>query len=257
MSETGSRTAGRPYVLVAPNGARRGHGDHPALPITTDEIVKAAKTCNRAGAQGLHLHVRDQAGQHSLDAGLYRETIAELSSAVPDMDIQITTEAAGIFGVQAQLDCLQNVRPDWASISVREIVRSPELAPKVYALCAEQGTRVQHILYDAADVELLTHWQAEGVVKSDQVERLLVLGRYATAQESCPNDLDMFPHSADPWMVCAFGRQEHACLQKAARLGGDMRVGFENSLAGPDGQAWADNAASVAALIDLLKRTST
>ncbi len=257
MSEIGSRMAGRPYVLVAPNGARRGHGDHPALPITMDEIVKAAEKCHRAGARGLHLHVRDQTGQHSLDAGLYCETIAELSSAVPDMDIQITTEAAGVFDVQAQFNCLQNVCPDWASISVREIARSPELAPKIYSLCAEQGTRIQHILYDAADVELLTRWQAEGVVNSDQVERLLVLGRYATAQESRPNDLDMFPHSADPWMVCAFGRQEHACLQKAAQLGGDVRVGFENSLAGPDGQAWADNAASVAALIDLLKRTST
>ena len=64
------------------------------------------------------------------------------------------------------------------------------------------------------------------MVKSDQVDRLLVLGRYATAQESSPNDLDVFPHSADPWMVCAFGGQEHACLQKAAQLGGDVRVGF-------------------------------
>ncbi|WP_074736392.1 3-keto-5-aminohexanoate cleavage protein [Ruegeria halocynthiae] len=242
-----------PYILVAPNGARRGHGDHPGLPVSTDEIIATSKACSLAGADGLHLHVRDQAGHHSLDAGLYREAIAELRLAVPRMDIQITTEAAGVFNVEAQFECLKKTRPDWASISVREIARSPEIAPRVYALCADQGTRVQHILYDADDAKLLARWQTEGVVKPGQIERLLVLGRYSTEQESRPEDLDTFPESTDPWMVCAFGAQEHKCLQKAAQLGGDVRVGFENSLAGPHGQSWADNAASVAALINLLK----
>ncbi len=260
MSETGSevaRGAARPYVLVAPNGARRGHRDHPAVPISTNEIVGAATACGAAGANGLHLHVRDKAGRHTLDAGLYRETIAELSRAVPKMDIQITTEAAGVFDVQAQFECLRQVRPSWASVSVREIARAPELAPRVYALCTDQGTRVQHILYDAADAALLACWQTAGIVSCDQADRLLVLGRYAAAEESNPDDLDAFPVSAAPWMVCAFGAQEHQCLQHAALRGGDVRVGFENSLTGPDGQVWADNAASVAALIDLLERTKT
>lgn len=244
-----------PYILIAPNGARRGHRDHAALPVATDEIVETARSCHAAGADGIHLHVRDRAGRHSLDAGLYRETIAELRQAVPQMGIQITTESAGVFDVQAQYECLQQVHPEWASISVREIARAPELAPRVYALCADQGTRVQHILYDAADAELLARWQDGGVVNSDQVDRLLVLGRYATSQESIPRDLDAFPNGPDPWMVCAFGRQEHLCLQRAAQLGGDVRVGFENSLTTPEGEVWVDNAASVAALIDLLKRT--
>lgn len=245
----------RPYVLVAPNGARRGHRDHPAVPVGIDEIVETAQACHAAGADGIHLHVRDKAGKHSLDAGLYCETIAELRQAVPEMDVQITTESAGVFDVQAQYDCLRLVRPGWASISVREIARSPELAPKVYAICKEQGTRVQHILYDAADAELMTRWQETGVVNDDQVDRLLVLGRYTTDQESTPDLLDTFPESPTPWMVCAFGGQEHLCLQRAAQRGGDVRVGFENSLTSAEGTRWADNAASVSALIDLLKRT--
>ncbi|EEE37045.1 aminotransferase class-III [Rhodobacteraceae bacterium KLH11] len=242
---------------MAPNGARRGHGDHPALPITIDETVETAIACQQAGANGVHLHVRDQAGRHTLDAGLYRETMAELGRKVPQLDIQITTESAGLFDVQAQFDCLQQVSPDWASVSVREVASAPELAPRLYALCADQGTRVQHILYDAADAELLAHWQEAGVVRADQRDRLLVLGRYATAQQSVPEDMDAFPEGAGPWMVCAFGAQEHLCLHRAAQMGGDLRVGFENSLTGPDGQVWADNAASVAALIDLLRRTAT
>ncbi len=242
-----------PYILVAPNGARRGSSDHPALPVSTAQIVATARACRDVGAQGLHLHVRDDLGAHSLDAGRYNEVISELQHTAPGMDIQITTEAAGIFDVEAQYACLRNVQPEWASISVREIARNPDLAPRVYALCEDQGTRVQHILYDAEDVDLLTRWQNLGVVRPDQIDRLLVLGRYAEGQDTTPQELDRFPSDASPWMVCAFGSQEHACLSEAAMRGADVRVGFENSLTAPDGQQWADNAASVAALVARIK----
>ncbi|NOD33624.1 MULTISPECIES: 3-keto-5-aminohexanoate cleavage protein [unclassified Ruegeria] len=245
------------YILVAPNGARRTKADHPALPVTIDQIVETARACHLAGAQGIHVHVRDANGQHSLDAGSYLETIAELRRIAPRLDVQITTEAAGVFDVPAQLACLEQVRPDWASISVREIARDPNLAPRVYALCADQGTRVQHILYDEEDARLLDQWQQDDIVRKDQTDRLFVLGRYSEGQQSVPADLDAFPKCQNYWMVCAFGAQEHACLAEAARRGGDVRVGFENSLTGPDGTPWADNAASVAALVELLGKART
>ncbi len=243
----------KPYIMVAPNGARRGHADHPNLPVTLEETVATARACQKAGADGLHLHVRDANGRHSLDAGRYLEAIGELQEQVPDLDVQITTEAAGVYDVRAQLACLRQVRPAWASVSVREIARSPGLADRVYGLCHEQGTQVQHILYDAEDAALLSQWQRAGVVREGQVDRLLVLGRYATDQISSPEDLDQFPRDASGWMVCAFGPQEHACLYAAARQGADLRVGFENSIMNSKRQTWPDNAASVAALVSLIE----
>ena len=244
-----------PYILVAPNGARRGKGDHAALPVTTEQITATARQCHDAGAHGLHLHVRDRNGQHSLDSGRYREAIDALASEVSGMDVQITTESADLFDVAEQLECLRQVRPRWASISVREIARSPDLAERVYALCAEQGTRVQHILYDANDAALLERWQEDGTVRPGQDDRLLVLGRYAVQQQSVPQDIDLFPVPASRWMVCAFGSREHACLQEAVRRGGDVRVGFENSMTNASGDTWANNAASVRALVALIKGT--
>lgn len=247
------RSKSEPYILAAPNGARRGAADHPALPVTTVQILEAARACHEAGAAGLHLHIRDTEGRHSLDAGQYLETLAELRRRVPALDIQITTEAAGIFDVSSQFECLRKVRPAWASISVREIARDNDLADRIYGLCADQGTRVQHILYDAEDAALLTRWQKRGVVREQQSDRLLVLGRYRTDQESKPSDLDAFPDGDSPWMICAFGKQEHDCLVHAASLGGDVRVGFENSIADRNGDTWDNNAASVAALVARLK----
>ena len=249
----------RPFIMVAPNGARRGKSDHPALPVTIPEIVSTAVTCRKAGADALHLHIRDAKGEHSLDAGRYREALSELASSVPDIRVQITTEAVGRFDVPAQFDCLRNVRPDWASISVREIARNPELASSVYGTCIEQGTEVQHILYDEQDVALLKDWQTRGIVRPEQNSVLFVLGRYTEGQVSAPEDLQPFRKAfpeAKHWMVCAFGPCEHECLVRAAQEGGALRVGFENSLTGSDGTQHADNAASVAALVRQLERQS-
>lgn len=248
----------KPFIMVAPNGARRGKADHPDLPVTLAEIVAAARECHKAGAHGLHLHVRDADGQHSLDAGLYREAVDELERVVPDLRVQITTEAAGRYAVAEQLQCLSTVKPGWASISVREIAREPDLAEKVYGACYDAGTEVQHILYDVSDLELLQGWRARGIVRPEQGSVLCVLGRYTPALDGQPEEIGAFRDTGlmpDQWMVCAFGSREHACLHAAADQGADLRVGFENSLQDAGGQPYESNAHSVARLVESLERT--
>lgn len=79
-----------PRLMVAPNGARRGKADHPDLPITDAEMIATARACQQAGADGIHLHIRDAAGRHLLDAGRYRALLAALEEAVPGMYLQVT-----------------------------------------------------------------------------------------------------------------------------------------------------------------------
>ena len=248
----------RPFIMVAPNGARRTRVDHPALPVSIADTVETARLCHDAGADALHLHVRDAKGGHSLDAGLYREAMAEMATRVPGMSVQISTEAVGLYDVPAQLHCLTAVQPAWASIAVRETARDMALAPRLYAACAEQGTGVQHIVYDAADLALLLDWQGQGIVQPGQGDILVVLGRYTNGKMSSPNDLARFlgvlPPAAN-WMVCAFGPDEHACLAAAAAKGAGLRVGFENSMTNTAGQTHSDNASSVAKLRRLLEGT--
>ena len=47
------------------------------------------------------------------------------------------------------------------------------------------------------------------------------------------------------WAICAFGRNETACLLATHQQGGKLRVGFENSLWNADGLLATDNAARV------------
>ncbi|MGB7316652.1 MAG: 3-keto-5-aminohexanoate cleavage protein [Planktotalea sp.] len=241
----------KPFLMVAPNGAHKTKADHAALPVTLAETVATAAACHRAGADGLHLHIRDAAGQHSLDPGRYREALAELARIVPTMRVQITTESAGIYSPEEQLKCLQELRPKWASVSIREIAKMPELADRIYGSCVGNGTEVQHILYDQGDVALLQDWQAKGIIRPAQSSVIYVLGRYTDRQSCDPEAIQAFlttHKTRKDWMLCAFGPQEHTCLLKAAKLGGNIRVGFENSLVDATGATYRDNAASVSGL---------
>lgn len=240
------------YIMVAPNGARLARADHQSVPITLAQILHTAEACHQAGAQALHLHIRDNTGKHTLDAPRYRQTLDALRTSLPDLPVQITTEAAGIFDVETQLACLSKAKPKWASISVQEIARAPDLADRVYGVCAENGTKVQHILYSAEDAEALNRWQDSAIVRPDQISVIYVLGRYTKNRESSFLDLAPLRHAyarEQDWMVCAFGRQEHDILKRVWQTGGSLRVGFENSQQDSAGTLWADNESSVAALI--------
>lgn len=240
-------------LMVAPNGARKSKVDHPALPVTAEDLAATARACAQAGANAIHVHVRDADGQHTLDAGRYAEAIAAIGAAAPGMRIQITTEAVGIFDVAAQIDCLARVRAPEASIALREIERRPERLAEAYRVAEEAGTEVQHILYAPDDLTRLMDHLDAGTIPASFNRVLFVLGRYSEGQRSAPEDLDPFLATLGQlpldWSVCAFGAREQECLLYALRRGGNVRIGFENNTIAPNGTPFADNAAAVAALV--------
>ncbi|SEL31264.1 3-keto-5-aminohexanoate cleavage protein [Pacificibacter marinus] len=249
-----------PRVMVAPNGARKTKADHPALPLSLDEILTTASACHAAGADGLHLHVRDAAGKHSLDVGLYREALQALNHTVPDMTLQITTEAVGLYTPAQQRDVVEQLKPDAVSISVAELCAEDDMAitSAFYAFCADQNIAVQHILYGETDLQLMNSLFAQGTLDPAHLQLLFVLGRYTTGQQSSAQDLnpfvtwkDQYCPAAD-WGVCAFGQNETLCLQAAHQLGGKIRVGFENSFQNADGSIAKTNAERVAEVVSFL-----
>lgn len=246
-----------PMIMAAPNGARRGKADHPRIPITIDEIVETAVACHAAGAGAVHAHVRDATGRHLLDADAYRELMARLKEAAPDMPVQITTESAGRYEAAQQMALVRDLRPYWFSAAIREIVPSEaheDEAREFYGWCDRQGLSAQHILYDVEDIARLGALIERGVIPANALSVIYVLGRYVPPQDAAPDDLLPFLHAAKAlpvaldWMVCAFGRQETACLTAALRAGGKVRVGFENNTLQADGSPAISNEAQVATI---------
>lgn len=257
MQTTISVTPAPLVLAVAPNGARRGKADHPALPVTPAEIARETQKCVEAGAAMLHLHVRDTSGGHSIDADLYREATALVRAAVGDrVVIQITTEAVGKFTPDEQISCVRSVRPEAVSIAVREICPpgADETAlADLAAFMLREKIAPQWILYDVPDVQRFLDLRRRGVIPVGSV--LYVLGRYSPGQLSSAADLLPFLAAAEgeqfAWLLCAFGPRERACALTAAALGGHCRIGFENNLFLPDGRLAPDNAALIAGVAAL------
>ncbi|WP_024927441.1 MULTISPECIES: 3-keto-5-aminohexanoate cleavage protein [unclassified Mesorhizobium] len=67
-------------ISVAINGAFYTKAENPNQPQTAAEIIASAQECIAAGAQIIHVHVRDERGYNALDAGLFAEVLGELRS---------------------------------------------------------------------------------------------------------------------------------------------------------------------------------
>jgi 3-keto-5-aminohexanoate cleavage enzyme len=242
-------------IMVAPNGARKTHKDHPALPVSIEETVNEAADCFAAGATVLHAHVRGKADKHVLEAGLYRELIDELQIRVPEMLIQMTTEAVGIYTPDQQIACVKGVQPEMISIALREIssdFQRPDFACEFFNWCDEANVHIQHILYSAEDLQQFLEFKNDDVIPPSHDCVLFVLGRYSVDFQSSPDDLEPFLQtdlSKLNWFTCAFGFKEQACVIAGIKQGGHARIGFENNLYQADGAVAVSTAAQVTDLV--------
>ncbi len=246
-------SADRVIVLAAPNGARRTHADHPALPLTPEEQAADAVRLRDAGASVLHLHVRDEAGRHTLAPARYREAIGAIRAAVgDDLVLQITTEAVGRYGPAEQMQVVEDVQPEAVSVALREILPDgADEAPvaQFFARLAARRCWPQVILYSPADAQRFDVLRKQGVFGDPAPFALFVLGSYASAAPGRVADLEAILAAVDarafPWAVCCFGREELAVMRFACERGGHVRIGFENNLEFPDGTRAPDNASLI------------
>ncbi len=239
-------------LMVAPNGARRGKADHPALPITPEELAEATEKAVAAGAAAVHVHVRDDDGRHSLDPDRYRMAIAAIRARVGrDPVIQISTESAGLFGPEDQIGLVRALWPEAVSVAIRELVpddgpAAERQARRFFGELAEAGVWTQFILYDRTDILRWHRLRERAVIAAARPFVLLVLGR-GSGMARLPGMLAALdpwnPACPVDWMLCGFDRMELPAAAAALALGGHVRVGFENNLHLADGRLAPENAA--------------
>ena len=229
-------------VMCAPNGARRTKKDHPALPITPADLAQCAEEVLEAGASILHMHVRDENDQHTLDIDRYRRAIDAVRDRVgSDLIIQVTTESVGKYTRREQISLIKTLQPEAVSIAFREIC--PCDSDSEEALCFfnwMKNERIwpQIILYDATDLQRFAKMCRNPDFEEQDPFILRVLGGRLHTESETTDDLQGFsdkaPFLLKNWAVCCFGKQENMIASMAAKLGGHVRVGFENNICRSD-----------------------
>lgn len=229
------------------NGARRAR-EHPALPVTPTQLAADALAVRTAGADALHLHVKDDAGLDTLAAEPLAAVLEQVRAAVPGVPVGVTTGAWAAPDPQQRVAAVRSwaAMPDFASVNWHE-----EGAEDVAAALLDLGVGVEAGLWHAAAVRA---WLSAPV--REACFRVLVElpdGLDEAAAETQASGLLGMLTSAgvDPGAVLLHGEGSSCwpALRVAAARGIATRIGLEDTRLLPDGSPAPDNAALLRAAL--------
>jgi len=242
---------------AALNGARSA-GEHPAIPASPAQLAADAAGAVRAGADALHVHVRDAGGAESLAVDDVLAVLAAVRAACPGVPCGVST---GAWIVPDPAERLARVRawpapagggPDVASVNFDE-----PGAVAVAAALLDRGVDVEAGLSGPAAADVL---RESGLI--GRCVRLLLEPPEATLPDALATvaALEARLDGADaraadaprPRLLHGQEATTWALLRLAGGRGYAARIGFEDTLCVPDGARAADNAALVRAARDVL-----
>ena len=229
-------------VQACLNGARPA-GFHPALPATPDAIIADAVAAVRAGANELHVHIRDSDGRETLRPEMVDATIDGLRRACPGTLIGISSGVWIEKDDRRRRDFIRawSVLPDYASVNINE-----EDCAGVVALLHDRGIGVEAGLWVAADAERCLALGLAGralryLIEINQQDLAEALAEVAAV------DAVLARAPAKPMLLHGLDATVWPLADAAFARCWSTRVGLEDGAHLPDGSVAPSNAALVAA----------
>ncbi|WP_392468772.1 3-keto-5-aminohexanoate cleavage protein [Arsenicicoccus cauae] len=226
-------------ITVATTGAESSKADVPTLPTTLDELVETARRCEAAGARLIHVHVRDERHEPTLDLGRLTETVAALREAT-DLVVQLSTGGAITDSFESRLAVL-DARPDSCSLTCGTtnfgdgmFLNPHPFMRDLYVKAQELGVVPEFELFDLGHVHALRRLIDEcglphgGAVHCDFV--LGVPGAAPATPQALLAGVAALPPETTSWSATGIGRGHLPVLATALAAGGHLRVGMEDNL---------------------------
>jgi uncharacterized protein (DUF849 family) len=270
-------------ITCAVTGAIHTPTMSPYLPITADEIAEAAIGAHEAGAAIVHLHARDpKDGRPDQRPEAFAPFLAKIRKSC-DVVVNITTGGAPTMTVEERVKPCAHFKPEVASLNMGSMNfglypmlarfkefkydwERPYLAGSddrifkntfrdiqmILETCNANGTRFEVECYDIGHLYTLRHFADRGLVKPPFFIQSVfgILGGIGPH----PEDVAHMKRTADRlfgdqyvWSVLGAGKNQLAIAAQSAALGGNVRVGLEDSLWIRAGQLAESNAQQVRA----------
>lgn len=226
------------------NGARLPD-EHSAIPATTSQIVADVHSVAVAGAEAMHIHIKDEQGIDTLDDAPLSEVLEAIRVSLPELPVGVTTGAWAQPDPERRVAMIKSwkVLPDFASVNWHE-----DGAEEVAQTLLDLGIGVEAGLWDEKAVEL---WNNSAI--RDKCLRVLLELPDGLDDEQTVSMADRLAAAIGnhvPVLLHGEGRSCWPALRHAARLGLSTRIGLEDTLTMPDGSLAPDNEALVRAARD-------
>lgn len=280
-------------ITCAVTGSIHTPSMSPHLPCTPDEIAAEAIAAAEAGAAILHLHARDPAdGRPSPDPALFLQFLPRIKQAT-DAVVNITTGGSAMMTLDDRLAAALRAKPEMCSLNMGSMnfgtypaldrIKSFTHAwePKLLEasrdaifrntfkdiefilrrLGEEDGARFEFECYDVGHLYTLAHFRDRGLVKGPLFVQFVlgVLGGIGPD----PENLIHMKTTADKlfgadyhFSVLGAGRHQMPLVTLSAILGGNVRVGLEDSLYLGRGELARSNADQVRRIRTILEALS-
>lgn len=279
-------------VTCAITGSIHTPSMSPHIPVTPQQIADAAIEAHAAGASIVHLHARDPVdGRPSQDVELFKQFLPQIRQAC-DVVVNLTTGGASTMSIEERLKPALQMRPEVASLNMgsmnfglyellgryREFKHDwerPYLAESddrvfkntfkdiAYILesCSNNGTRFEIECYDIGHLYTAAHFLDRGLIKAPMMIQSVFGIRGGIGADV--EDLMHMKRTADRlfgtdyvWSVLGTGRAQIPLATAAIVVGGNARVGLEDSLWDGPGKLAESNAAQVRRLVTIIEALS-
>jgi uncharacterized protein (DUF849 family) len=253
-------------ITCAVTGAIHTPSMSPHLPVTPDEIADAALGAAEAGAAIVHLHARDpETGKPDQSPEAFAAFLPRIKQQ-SDCVINLTTGGAPWMTVEERVRPAATFKPEVASLNMgsmnfglfpmlerfkefrhdwerQHLENSRDLVFKntykdiefVLRTCADNDTRFEFECYDISHLYNLAHFLERGLVKPPLFVQSVfgILGGIGGHEEDVMHmkrTADRLFGKAYRWSVLGAGRNQMRIAAMAAAMGGNVRVGLEDSL---------------------------
>jgi uncharacterized protein (DUF849 family) len=272
---------GKVIITCAVTGSIHTPSMSPHLPVTPAEVARGAIGAAQAGAAIVHLHARNpKDGSPSQDPALFHEFLPQIAVAA-DVVINLTTGGAATMTTEERLQPALQLKPEVASLNMGSMNfglyemlgrykefkydwEKPYLAGSddrifkntfkdiAYILqsCSENGTRFEIECYDIGHLYTAAHFVDRGLIKPPMLIQSVFGIRGGIGPH--PEDVMHMKRTADRlfgdayhWSVLGAGRNQMFIAAMSAVMGGNVRVGLEDSLWLGRGQLAKTNAEQV------------
>ncbi len=280
-------------VTCAVTGSAHTPSMSPHLPWTPDQIVEQSVAAAEAGASILHLHARDpQDGRPTADPEVFAQFLPRIKQATEAV-INISTGGSSLMSLAERLAASRWAAPEMCSLNmgsmnfalfpVKEKIETwrfdwePELLEatrsRVFqntfadieeilsSLGGARGTRFEFECYDVGHLYTLKHFAERGLVEPPYFIQFVlgILGGIGAD----PENLTHMKRIADKlfgedylFSVLGAGRHQMPLITVAAALGGNVRIGLEDSLFLGPGRLATSNAEQVERIRAILEGLS-
>jgi uncharacterized protein (DUF849 family) len=284
---------GKTIITCAVTGSIHTPTMSPYLPLTPDEIAEQAIGAAAAGAAILHLHARDpKDGRPTPDPAIFMQFLPRIKQAC-DAVVNITTggghgmtleerlaaplkaspEMCSLnmgsmnFGLYPMLARYKEFKHDWERHHL-EMTRDfifrntfKDIERILKELGEAHGTRFEFECYDVGHLYSLAHFLDRKLVEPPLFVQTIfgILGGIGADAENVAHMkriADKLFGDSYYWSVLAGGRHQLQLITMGAIMGGNVRVGLEDSLYLGKGQLATSNAAQVSRIRTILENLS-